>query len=190
MPDEPKLKIVPRKRRKYVKSKIRGRAQEQMKYAAIEARKIATLEYVGELMEETLGLLRAEGFKATRPRNDMAQPSHDQAAPSVPAVQNPCGYCGRAGVVQNETKTGWLCETHGQYELGGAAQDRAGKVLAEQMLKPAPINAAVMKPKPVGPKTIIHPNAAEMSGIDPLKGTPNGTVGVLGDDSDEAEAES
>lgn len=192
--DEPKLKIVPRKRRKSVKSKIRQRANEQNKLAAIEARKVATLEYVGEQLEELLSLLRSEGFKATRPRDGATQSPHDNhSAQPAPVVQNPCGYCGRAGVIMNETKTGWLCETHGQYEVGGAVQDRAGQNLANQMLAPKPINPSVTKPKPAGPKMIIHPNEADFRAsrqpIDPLKGTPNGTVGVLGDDSDEAGAD-
>lgn len=184
MPDAP-LKIVPRKRRKYVKSKIRGRAQEQMKYAAIEARKIATLEYVGELMEEALGLLRAEGFRASRISESATKAV---TAPMAPVVQNPCGYCGRAGVIMNETKTGWLCETHGVYELGGAAQDKKGQTLAAEMFAPKPLPPA--KAKPAGPKIIIHPNEADARAsrmpLDPLKGIQNGTVGVLGDDSEEA----
>src|SRR5271166_3556714 len=123
MPDtEPKLKLAPRRRRKSVKSKIRARATDQMKQAAIEARKVAVLEYVGEQLEELTRLIRAEGIKVSR--------THDAApiqAVTVSAVQHPCTYCGREGVVQNETKNGWLCQTHGQYELGGAVADRKGQ---------------------------------------------------------------
>lgn len=183
MPDEPKLKVLPRKRRKLVKSKIRARANEQVKQAAVEARKVATLEYVAEQIEELVSLLRAEGFKPSR-RETVGQLT-GVAAPIASVVKNPCALCGREGVVMNETKTGWLCQTHGQYELGGAIQDRAGQTLAQEMMAPKPI--APPPRKPSAPKMVIHPNAAEQSKmIDPLKGVQNGTVGVLGDDSEEA----
>jgi len=198
MPDsDSKLKIVPRKRRKSVKSRIRQRANEQVKQAAVEARKTAVLEYVGEQVEELLALLRSEGFRISRTHDETAQVAISRVATMPPPVQNPCGLCGRAGVVLNETKTGWLCATHGQYELGGAAQDRVGQNLAAEMFKPtAPRPVAT---KPTGPKMIIHPNAPEQSKIDqataraqiidPLKGIQNGTVGVLEDDGEEAGAE-
>src|SRR5271166_4429621 len=99
MPDEPKLKLIHR-RRKSVKSKIRARATDQMKQAAIEARKVAVLEYVGEQLEELTRLLRAEGFKVSRTHD--ATPINAQAIPQS-IVQRPCTYCGREGVVQNET---------------------------------------------------------------------------------------
>jgi hypothetical protein len=184
----PKLAVV-RKRRKSVKSRIRARANENVKLAALEARKAAALEYVGEQLEELIGLLKAEGFKVSRGREAVQV---TQASPVAVAVKNPCTYCGREGVILNETKNGWLCETHGQYEVGGAVQDRAGQTLAQQMLAPKPINPSVAKPKPAGPKMVIHPNDADARAsrqpIDPLKGAPNGTANVLGDDSDEAEA--
>jgi hypothetical protein len=193
---EPKLKIV-RRRRKSVKSKIRARATDQMKQAAIEARKVAVLEYVGEQLEELTRLLRAEGFKVSR-THDTATLLTGNPPPPIPApiVQNPCIYCGRQGVVMNETKTGWLCEVHGQYELGGAAQDRQGQNIAAQMFNAAPPKSrqkpvvpqpnAALLPPPQG-KIVIHPNAAEEPKMfDPLKGITNGTVGVLGEDSDEA----
>lgn len=190
----PKLAVV-RKRRKSVKSKIRQRANENVKLAALEARKAAALEYVGEQLEELIGLLKSEGFKATRPRDGATHslPTTNSAQPAQ-VVQNPCGYCGRAGVILNETKTGWLCETHGQYEVGGAIQDRAGQNLANQMMAPKPINPKVAQPKPAAPKLIIHPNdadarAARMPVMDPLKGAPNGTANVLGDDGEEAGVE-
>ncbi len=186
---EPKLKIVHR-RRKSVKSKIRARATDQMKQAAIEARKVAVLEYVGEQLEELTRLLRAEGFKVSR-THDTATLLTSNPPPPIPApiVHNPCTYCGRPGVVMNETKNGWLCEVHGQYELGGAVADRKGQNLAGEMFAPKPIPSRAVQPKPPGPKTIIQPTEADYRAskqIDPLKGIQNGTVGVLGEDSDEA----
>jgi hypothetical protein len=184
---EPKLKIV-RRRRKSVKSKIRARASDQMKQAAIEARKVAVLEYVAEQMTEMNALLRAEGFKVSR--------AHDPApmravTASAPVVQHPCTWCGAEGVVQNETKNGWLCQAHGQLELGQAVADRKGQNLAGEMFAPKPIPSKATQPKPTGPKTIIQPTEADYRAskqpmFDPLKGVANGTVGVLGGDSDEA----
>ena len=187
---EPKLKIVHR-RRKSVKSKIRARATDQMKQAAIEARKVAVLEYVGEQLEELTRLLRAEGFKVSRTHEPLRSTSNTPTARGIPlpVIQNPCTYCGRAGVVMNETKNGWLCQVHGQYELGGAVADRKGQNLAGEMFAPKPIPSRAVQPKPSGPKTIIQPTEADYRAskqIDPLKGIQNGTVGVLGEDSDEA----
>ena len=194
---EPKLKII-RRRRKSVKSKIRARATDQMKQAAIEARKVAVLEYVGEQLEELTRLLRSEGFKLTRALVvDAAAAAAIQNAtpgPIAPVVQRPCTYCGREGVVQNETKNGWLCEVHGQYELGGAVADRKGQNLAGEMFAPKPVPSRATQPKPSGPKIIIQPTEADFRAskqpmFDPLKGVANGTVGVLGDDSEEAGTE-
>jgi hypothetical protein len=185
---EPKLKIVHR-RRKSVKSKIRARATDQMKQAAIEARKVAVLEYVGEQLEELTRLLRAEGFKVSR-MHDPRDPAPLPTGPIAPIVRNPCTYCGRPGVVMNETKNGWLCQVHGQYELGGAVADRKGQNLAGEMFAPKPVPSRAVQPKPSGPKTIIQPTEADYraskQAFDPLKGVANGTVGVLGEDSDEA----
>ena len=187
---EPKLKIV-RRRRKSVKSKIRARATDQMKQAAIEARKVAVLEYVGEQLEELTRLLRAEGFKVSRTHE--VAPIVASAIP-LPIIQRPCTYCGREGVVQNETKNGWLCQVHGQYELGGAVADRKGQNLAGEMFAPKPVPSRATQPKPSGPKIIIQPTEADFRAskqpmFDPLKGVANGTVGVLGDDSEEAGTE-
>ena len=77
------LKIVPRKRRKSVKSRIRARANEQVKLAALEARKAAALEYVGEQLEELIGLLKSEGFKVSRPRDAAPQAIAQPVAPVV-----------------------------------------------------------------------------------------------------------
>ena len=195
MPEEPKLKSV-RRRRKSVKSKIRARATDQMKQAAIEARKVAVLEYVGEQVEELTRLLRAEGFKVSRTREVPHTLAGDPISPGLlaPIVVNPCTYCGREGVVQNETKNGWLCQVHGQYELGQAVADRKGQNLAGEMFAPKPVPSRATQPKPSGPKIIIQPTEADFRAskqpmFDPLKGVANGTVGVLGDDSEEAGTE-
>ena len=194
MPEEPKLKIVHR-RRKSVKSKIRARATDQMKQAAIEARKVAVLEYVGEQLEELTRLLRAEGFKVPRTNEATYTAGTNPIPPTfVQPIQRPCTYCGREGVVQNETKNGWLCQVHGQYELGGAVADRKGQNLAGEMFAPKPVPSRATQPKPSGPKIIIQPTEADFRAskqpmFDPLKGVANGTVGVLGDDSEEAGTE-
>ena len=193
MPDtEPKLKLAPRRRRKSIKSKIRQRANEQVKQAAVEARKTAVLEYVGEQIEDLLALLRAEGFHASRPREaiphevDVYTRASAEMLAAKLVVKNPCAYCGAPGTHLNEMGTGHLCDTHWAYEQGGR-EEKIGQNLAQQMLAPKAINPKVAAPKPSGPKIVIHPNTAEMNGqIDPLKGVQNGTVGELGGDSEEA----
>lgn len=186
---QPKLKVV-RKRRKSVKSRIRARANEQAKLAALEARKVAALEYVGELMEEAIALMKAEGFRASRPRYEAQAP---QPVAVTPTVQHPCTWCGREGTHGNEDGTGWVCDAHFQYEVGGAIEAKGGQNLFEQMnRKPVtPPPRAITKPS--GPKLIIHPTAAEASGrterpephvIDPLKGAIDAAANA-GVDSDE-----
>lgn len=188
---QPKLKVV-RRRRKSVKSRIRARANEQAKLAALEARKVAALEYVGELMEEAISLLKAEGFKLSRPRYDTAQP-----VAVTPTAQHPCTWCGREGTHRNEDGSGWVCDAHFQYEVGGAVEAKGGQNLFEQMSK-KPIVAAPRAPaKPSGPKLVIHPNASETAGkierpephvIDPLKGAIDAAANA-GVDSEETGTE-
>jgi hypothetical protein len=144
-------------------------------------------------------LLRAEGFKVSRmhdtatlltgnPPSPLLRPS--VITTGVPTVRNPCTWCGAEGIVQNETKNGWLCQAHGQLELGQAVADRRGQNLAGEMFAPKPIPSKATQQKPSGPKTIIQPTEADYraskQAFDPLKGVANGTVGVLGEDSDEA----
>lgn len=196
------LKIV-RKRKRSVKSKIAARAKQQEKLAALDARKVAALEYVGELLEEAVALLKAEGFKATKglfaPTGMVSNVATTATIP--PTVQHPCSWCGREGVMQNEDKSAWVCQAHAQYEVGGAIQNKQGRSLFEEM-NGKPVAAARNRPKPAptitavvsgavvpvelppSPKLLIHPSAAETAGtrpephiIDPLKGVVNGVAG-------------
>ncbi len=194
MPDDPaKLSIIRKRRKSSLSSELSRRTENEAKRAALEARKIAVLEYVGERIDELIGLLRSEGFKVQRhdPNDRLIAHAGDlgQTAPQQPL--HPCSWCGKTGTVPKPDGIGWLCAIHAAFERG----DGLGEKLIGQLGHPAkPLQAR--PPAPVGVKQVIHPNAQDeqrshqlASPVDMLAGRSNGPVGGTFDDSDETGAD-
>jgi hypothetical protein len=115
-----------------VTTEIDRRTNDASKLAALQARKVAVLEMVADLMQEAVDLMRNEGFtvalaqapvKGISDWNSPAQPyvgatvitEANLVAAPVSAIKNPCAQCGQEAHGTEAMPNGgtrYLCKSH------------------------------------------------------------------------------
>lgn len=154
-----------------VKSEIDRRTTDASKLAALEARKVAILEMVAQLMQEAVDLMKNEGFTAPA----VVQPPYVGAAvvkeaslvaPPAPLITNPCANCGQEAAGTEDMPDGskkYLCAAHYRARIAEKQQEQTTKNLmgSEGTLYQRP---RVVQPAQPVKKIVIH------SGPDPLLG--------------------
>ena len=120
-----------------VKSEIDRRTTDAGKLAALEARKVAVLELVADLISEAVTLMKNEGFTAPA----VVQQPYVGAAvireasivqPPAPQVKNPCANCGQEAVGTEDMPNGskkFLCRAHYQARLAEKQESETTKSL-------------------------------------------------------------
>jgi hypothetical protein len=159
------------------KSEIDRRTNDASKLAALEARKVAVLEMVADLMQEAVDLMRKEGFTVA-----LAQPATpgqpyvgatviteaSLAQTPVSAIRNPCAQCGQEAhgteAMPNGT-TRYLCKSH--------YMQRAKEKQEEATTKSLLGSEGTMYQRPQTPVQPVKKILIQ-AGSDPLLGGPNG----------------
>lgn len=125
-----------------VKSEIDKRTTDVGKAAALQARKVAVLELVADLMQEAVDLMKSEGFSAPAVVHPQPQPSipagttvitEAQLAQSpTPQVKNPCANCGQEASGYENMADGskkYLCAPHYKARVAEKQEEATTKAL-------------------------------------------------------------
>jgi hypothetical protein len=159
-----------------VTTEIDRRTNDASKLAALQARKVAVLEMVADLMQEAVDLMRNEGFTVA-----LAQPvtsgqpyvgatviQEANLVAAVSAIKNPCAQCGQEAHGTEAMPNGgtrYLCKSH--------YMQRAKEKQEEATTKSLLGSEGTMFQRPQTPVQPVKKILIQ-AGSDPLLGARNG----------------